>query len=142
MSETYKGSCFCGEVEIEVSGAPVVMGYCHCDDCKSWLAAPMSAFTLWPPENVRVTKGEAKINTFSKSKEADRKYCANCGGAVMSDHPSMGLTDVFAVLLQGFAFEPAMHVHYGKKAVSIADGVPKFRDLPTDFGGSGDLLTD
>ena len=142
MSETYKGSCFCGEVEIEVSGAPAVMGYCHCDDCKSWLAAPMSAFSLWLPENVRVTKGQAKVSTFSKSKEAHRKYCANCGGAVMSDHPGIGLTDVFAILLQGFPFEPAMHVHYGKKAVSIADGLPKFRDLPTDFGGSGDLLTD
>ena len=33
MSDVYKGSCFCGAVEIEVSGAPAAMGYCHCDDC-------------------------------------------------------------------------------------------------------------
>ena len=32
MSEpTYKGSCFCGSVEIKATGAPAKMGYCHCE---------------------------------------------------------------------------------------------------------------
>jgi hypothetical protein len=28
MSKTYKASCFCGEVEIEATAEPAVMGYC------------------------------------------------------------------------------------------------------------------
>ena len=36
MSDSYKGACFCGAVEIEVSGAPAAQGYCHCSDCRSW----------------------------------------------------------------------------------------------------------
>lgn len=28
------GTCFCGAVEIEVSGEPVAMGYCHCASCR------------------------------------------------------------------------------------------------------------
>ncbi len=140
MNDTYKGSCFCGEVEFEVTGAPAVMGYCHCDDCTSWLGAPMSAFTLWPPDNVRITKGEANVGTFNKSEAAYRKHCKTCGGALMTDHPGMGLVDVYAILLQGFAFEPAMHVHYANKTVSVKDGLPKFKDLPDSAGGSGEMV--
>ena len=51
------GKCFCGAVEIEVTGAPEAMGYCHCSSCRSWSAGPVNAFTLWKPENVKVTKG-------------------------------------------------------------------------------------
>src|SRR3954467_5913403 len=51
---THTGRCFCGAVEIEVTGAAEAMGYCHCDSCRSWSAAPVNAFTLWKPENVKV----------------------------------------------------------------------------------------
>jgi putative chitinase len=33
------------------------MGFCHCRSCRSWSAGPVNAFTLWKPENVKVTKG-------------------------------------------------------------------------------------
>lgn len=140
MSDTYQGLCFCGAVEFEVTGAPAVMGFCHCQDCKSWLAAPMSAFTLWPPDSVRITKGEANVGSYSKSEAAHRKYCTSCGGALMTDHPEMGLVDVYVSLLKGFDFKPEMHVNYENKVVSITDGLPKFKDIPDSFGGSGDML--
>jgi hypothetical protein len=40
------GECFCGAVEIEVSGQPELMGYCHCRSCRSWSATPVNAFML------------------------------------------------------------------------------------------------
>ena len=43
---TYKGSCFCGAVELTVTGKPEVMGFCHCDSCRAWAAAPVNGFTL------------------------------------------------------------------------------------------------
>ena len=54
----------------------------------------------------------------------------------------MGLTDLCAILPQEFSFDPALHVRYRKKTVSITDGLPKFQDLPEEFGGSGDLISD
>ena len=39
MAATHKGECFCGAVHVEVSGEPEVMGYCHCQSCRSWSAA-------------------------------------------------------------------------------------------------------
>src|SRR6476619_4245575 len=46
-SSTWTGSCFCGAVRFTVSGEPTAMGYCHCESCRSWAAAPVNAFTLW-----------------------------------------------------------------------------------------------
>lgn len=142
MSDTYKAACFCGAVEIEAAGAPAVMGYCHCADCAAWAAAPVNAFTLWPTDSVRVTKGEAQIGSFSKTENSNRKYCTSCGGHLMTDHPGMKLVDVYASVLKGFPYEPSVHVHYESKSVSMADGLPKFKDLPAEFGGSGDMLPD
>jgi hypothetical protein len=50
--KTLKGSCFCGEVQFEVSGEPAGMGYCHCESCRHWSAGPVNAFSLWNPQLV------------------------------------------------------------------------------------------
>ena len=143
MSETtYKGSCFCGSVEFEATGAPAKMGYCHCEDCASWSASPINAFTLWPPESVKVVRGEEHVGTFNKTENSCRKFCNKCGGHLMTDHPEMGLVDIYAAVLTGFPFEPVLHVHYKSKTVSVKDGLPKFKDLPEPLGGSGEMLPD
>ena len=116
------------------------MGYCHCEDCKTWSAAPINAFSLWAPDNVRITKGEASVGTFNKTENSYRKFCKACGGHLMTEHPGMKLVDVYVNVLQGFTHEPTLHVHYGSKMVSLKDGLPKFKDLPADFGGSGEML--
>src|SRR5215204_2448056 len=84
----HSGNCFCGTVEIEVNGAPEAMGYCHCSSCRSWSAAPVNAFTLWKPENVKVTKGAEFVGHFMKTKNSDRQYCTKCGGHLMNYHPA------------------------------------------------------
>ena len=79
-AKTYKGGCFCGAVELTVSGEPAVMGYCHGDSCRHWAAAPVNAFTLWRPEAVQVTRGADNIGTHSKTPRSNRKWCKTCGG--------------------------------------------------------------
>ena len=143
MSETtYKVSCFCGSVEFVATGAPAKMGYCHCEDCASWSASPINAFTLWPPESVKVVRGEEHVGTFNKTENSYRKFCNKCGGHLMADHPGMGLVDIYAAVLLDFPFEPMLHVNYKNKTVSVKDGLPKFKDLPEPLGGSGEMLPD
>jgi len=140
MSATYTGSCFCGRVQIEVNGSPEAMGYCHCESCRHWSAGPINAFTLWRPEAVTIKQGSDAILTFAKTDNSHRKSCKECGGHLMTDHPSMGLTDVYAAILPELEFEPALHVFYGEKVVSVKDGLPKQKDMPEEMGGSGELL--
>ena len=96
---THKGECFCGAVQLEVSGEPEGMGYCHCQSCRSWSGGPVNAFTLWKPDAVRVTAGAEHIGTFQKTAASQRQYCTRCGGHLMTNHPALGLIDVFAATL-------------------------------------------
>jgi len=65
--ESHCGTCFCGTVEVSVTGAPKAMGYCHCTSCREWSAAPVNAFSLWSPENVNVSKGAEQLGVFHKT---------------------------------------------------------------------------
>lgn len=138
--ETYKGTCFCGAVEMEVSGATAFQGYCHCTDCRGWLGAPVNGATLWPKDGVRVTKGGDNLTLYKKTEGSHRQACKTCGGAVKVDHPGMGLVDIPVSVLANFPFKPAMHIFYGEKIIAMKDGLPKFAKMPKEFGGSGETL--
>jgi hypothetical protein len=137
---TYKGACFCGAIEVEVSGEPEAMGYCHCRSCRSWSGGPLNAFSLWKPSAVRVTKGQEHLKTFVKTERSHRKYCAKCGGHVMTDHPGHEMIDVFAATIPTLTFQPKLHVNYGETVLPVRDGLPKFKDFPKGAGGSGETL--
>ena len=134
---TYKGSCFCGSVQFTVSGEPAAMGYCHCESCRSWAAAPVNAFTLWKPEAVQVTKGAGNIGTYRKTPLSDRKWCKTCGGHIFTAHPQWGLVDVYAAAIPAFPYRPGVHVNYQETKLRLKDGLPKLKDLPKEMGGSG-----
>ncbi|HEX3064598.1 MAG TPA: GFA family protein [Dongiaceae bacterium] len=140
MADKYRGSCFCGAVEIEVTGEPAAMGYCHCRSCRHWSAGPVNAFTLWPPESVKITKGKDNIITYNKTPVSYRKTCKTCGGHVMTDHPPLKLVDVYAAIIPDLKFKPGVHVNYQETVLPMKDGLPKFKDFPADFGGSGEML--
>ncbi|WP_447903283.1 GFA family protein [Pseudomonas serbica] len=135
--QSYKGSCFCGAVEFTVSGKPAGMGYCHCESCRHWSAGPVNAFTLWKPEAVQVTRGADNIGTYNMTPQSYRKWCKSCGGHLFTDHPGMGLIDVYAAVIPDLEFLPGVHVHYQESVLRIKDGLPKFKDVPKELGGSG-----
>lgn len=139
---THAGECFCGSVKIEVSGDPAGMGYCHCRSCRSWSGGPVNAFSLWPPEAVKVVAGQDKLATYAKTATSERQYCSQCGGHLMTNHPTFGLVDVFAATIPTLKFEPGVHVNYAETVLPIRDGLPKMKDFPADLGGSGELMAE
>ena len=142
MSDTHQGQCFCGTVKIELTGEPNMMGYCHCTDCAEWAGAPVNAFSLWSPENVKITAGEEKLGNYARTPASQRRFCTDCGGHVLSEHPEMGMTDVYLNIVPTLTHQGAMHIFYGEKSMSVPDGLPKFKDMPAEFGGSGEMLAD
>lgn len=140
MSGPVQGTCFCGAVEIKVSGHPEAMGYCHCASCRSWSAGPVNAFILFKNENVAVTRGEDHIGHFKKTDRSDRQFCSRCGGHVMTYHPLWGLMDVYAATIPSQTFEPGIHVNYAETVLPMVDGLPKMKDFPSEMGGSGETV--
>ena len=136
------GSCFCGAVEVEVAGNPAAMGYCHCRSCRSWSGGPVNAFTLWQPDAVRIRKGAEHVATFQKTAFSQRRYCAKCGGHLMNNHLPIGLVDVFAATIPTLGFTPGVHVNYAETVLPMRDGLPKLKDFPAEFGGSGEAMAE
>ncbi|WP_342363603.1 GFA family protein [Terrarubrum flagellatum] len=138
----HTGRCFCGAVEVEVAGEPEAMGYCHCSSCRSWSGGPVNAFSLWRPEAVKVAAGSEYLSTFKKTFLSERKYCAKCGGHLMTNHPPLGLIDVFTATIPTLEFKPSVHVNYAETVLPMRDGLPKLKDFPAAFGGSGEEVAE
>lgn len=139
---SFDGACFCGAVKLTVTGEPVGMGYCHCESCRRWSAGPVNAFTLWKPESVSITAGKDKLGSYSRTPASIRKWCTACGGHVLTEHPGMGVTDVYAAVIPEFPYQAGVHVHYQETRLPIRDGLPKMKDLPAEMGGSGSTLAE
>ena len=95
-------------------------------------------FTLWKPDAVRVTAGAEHVATFQKTKFSQRQYCKKCGGHLMNNHPTIGLVDVYAATLPTLRFSPGVHINYADTVLPMRDGLPKLKDFPEEFGGSGE----
>ncbi len=52
----------------------------------------------------------------------------------------MGVTDVSAAVIPALPFKPALHVNYQETVLPMKDGLPKYRDFPPAFGGTGELI--
>jgi len=138
----YRGRCFCGAVELSVTGAPAAMGYCHCTSCREWSAGPVNAFTLWKPEAVKIIKGSDHLGAYKKTENSNRKWCKLCGGHLLTEHPAWQLVDVYAAVIPEFPFQAGLHVNYGETVLHLHDGLMKQRDLPKEMGGSGTVIGD
>ncbi len=142
MDEHFSGRCFCGAVEVRVTGKPAAVGFCHCESCRLWSASPVNAFTLWPPTAVSVTRGAEHVAGFQKTERSVRKWCKLCGGHLFTEHPTWGVTDVYAALIPTLALSPMLHVNYQEAVLHVHDGLPKQRDMPAEMGGSGRLMAE
>lgn len=149
LDPQYEGRCFCGAVRFSLKAGPEAMAYCHCDSCRHWSAGPLNAFTLWNPDHLRIIRGQQYISSFDQNPSSGndavlsiRRWCKKCGGHVFTEHPGMELVDVPAVVIRGLDFKPSFHVHYQESVFAVEDGLPKFKDLPIEAGGSGIELSE
>lgn len=140
QSEEYRGTCYCGSVEVVVQGPPKSSAICHCHSCRKWHAAPINAWSIWRSENVSITGGP--VITSHENEASGRVSCAKCGGCVANHKPKVNMTVVYPMTLagSGLKFEPASHIFYSERVMDFADGLPKFADMPERMGGTGDRI--
>lgn len=135
-------NCFCGAIEIEVTGPPEAMGYCHCNSCRSSSGNPFNAFSLWNPKAVWIKAGSQHVVTSQTRAMSQWKSCARCGVHLMNCHPTLHLLNVFVATLPTLAFSPSFHANYAETVLPVCDGLPKLKDFPQELGGSGEMITE
>ncbi len=138
----YQGACYCGAVKVTVTGAPAASAICHCRSCRKWHAAPLNAWSIWPSADVEITGGA--VITSSTDAASGRVSCAACGGCVANHKPQVNMTVVYPMTLvgSGLEYKPAFHIHYGERVMDVADGLPKFAEMPEQFRGSGETVAE
>jgi hypothetical protein len=52
------------------------------------------------------------------------------------------LVDVFAATIPTLTFTPSVHVNYAETVLPMRDGLPKLKDYPAEFGGSGEAIAE
>ncbi|MEM7429041.1 MAG: GFA family protein [Pseudomonadota bacterium] len=140
MSEAvYRGSCYCGAVEVVVAGEPAAGAICHCRSCRKWHAAPINAWAIWPGDKVAIS-GETVRSDHSPA--SGRISCSKCGGCVANHKPARDMMVIYPMTLtgSGLQYQPAFHIFYDERVMDMADGLKKFADMPEAFGGSGRLV--
>ncbi|WP_207479404.1 GFA family protein [Arenibaculum pallidiluteum] len=75
--------CCCGSLRAEVSGDPILVGACHCEQCQRRTGSPFGVSAYFPADQVRVS-GSSKV--FTRDGQDGRRvrmgFCPDCGSTV------------------------------------------------------------
>lgn len=130
---TISGGCHCGAVRYEVQGEALTHALCHCTDCRKCAGAPMVAWTMYPIDAVKVTKGEPKI--YHSSENGRRHFCADCGTGVFYINAVVlpGIIDIQSATYDNpDAVAPQAHIQVAERITWMeqAHGLPTFERYP------------
>ena len=129
--------CGCGVVEVQLTGAPVAQYVCHCVDCQA-VHGKAYPVALYPASAVVVTQGETCTFTL---KTSPRTKCSRCGTYLFAEVPGQPFRGVNGDLLPEGRFTPEFHIQCRHATARIEDNLPHYRDTPTKFRGSGELMS-
>jgi hypothetical protein len=130
-----EGSCLCGKVAYEITGAPVRMMYCHCSRCRRGRSAAHAANLFYMLEGFRFTRGESQVVEYRvpEAQHFATAFCGDCGSATARVSRERGIVVVPAGSLDSDPLtQPAGHIFVGSKAnwFDITDNVRQFEMMP------------
>jgi hypothetical protein len=130
-----EGSCLCGAIGYEITGAPARMMNCHCSRCRFGRAAAHATNLFYRLDQFRFTRGTPLITEFKVPEARFHKvsFCSRCGGKVPTPSPERGSVVVPAGSLDT---DPGLraqaHIFVADKApwFDITGPLPQFAGLP------------
>lgn len=84
----YKGSCLCGEVELEITGPIKSIIHCHCSKCRKNSGTAFATNGFVSKKHFCILKGQDKLSRFETSPGKKRHFCRVCGSPVYSESDS------------------------------------------------------
>jgi hypothetical protein len=88
-----EGSCLCGAIGYEATGAPVRMMNCHCSRCRLGRAAAHATNVFYKIDQFRWVRGESLVTEY---KVPDARFhtvafCSRCGAKLPKPYPERGV---------------------------------------------------
>ena len=90
MTKTMKGGCLCGAVTYEASGEPMIVGHCHCIDCRKTSGTGHGTIFATSEDSVRMTGALASYARAADSGNiVKRHFCQTCGSPIYNTNSAM-----------------------------------------------------
>ncbi len=126
-----EGGCLCGAVRYRLIPAGAIVDYCHCEMCRRWSGAPVSAWAQVPTGQFQVTEGT--VAGFASSPIATRHFCPICGTPLyMSDPAGRSIGIMLGTLDKAEALVPTQHGWMSRHLpwLALSDDLPRWPESP------------
>ncbi len=125
-----RGSCLCGSVRYEISGALDRLLHCHCSQCRKAHGAAFGTYARVKRADFRFFAGEADVASYTSSPDVQRTFCKRCGATLqfIRDSKPEALWVTAGTLDDDPDIRPSHHIFVGSKApwFEITDGLPQY----------------
>jgi hypothetical protein len=130
-----QGSCLCGDVAYEITGAPLRMFYCHCSRCRRGRSAAHGANVFYKAEGFRWTRGADLVQDYPLpgAQYFGTAFCRRCGSEMPRVSAQTGIASVPAGSLDSDpGITPDGHIFVDSRApwFEVTGDVPRFAAMP------------
>ncbi len=132
----FTGGCLCGAIRYEVSGEPLRMVSCHCDNCRKATGAAFATNIFVKADDLSITQGTP--STYQHKADSGnlmtKEFCANCGSQLFGSgaaRPGIKNIKVGSIDDAGFVL-PSANL-YTKRALPfshLSDELENFEEMP------------
>ena len=134
-SEIHAGGCLCGNIRYEVTGAPVVVAHCHCEDCQRISGAGHSTGAMFATTQFSISGNVSEYSLVSKAgNQVTKVFCPTCGSPILGRNDGMEgfVTVSLGTLDDSSRFEPEVVIFAGNKKPwdIMNDTLPTFLAQP------------
>jgi hypothetical protein len=135
MNRTATGSCLCGAVRFEVSGAFDGFFLCHCSRCRKDTGSAHAANLFSSTATIAWLSGRDNVRTYRvPGTRHEKSFCSQCGSALPRIQSGEGFVVVPAGSLDSeIAIRPGAHIF----CASRADWDDKLEEIPRLDGFPG-----
>ena len=134
-TQPLNGSCLCGDVGYRITGEPLRMVNCHCENCRRARSAAYASNLFVPAKQFCWTRGEHRVVSYRLpgTPSFATAFCRRCG----SDLPRVSKGEAVVVVPVGTldgdpGVRPEAHVCVSEKAewFEITDDLPRYEGMP------------
>jgi hypothetical protein len=130
-----KGGCMCGAVTYDVSGEPIFVGHCACENCQKTTGGGHSSIAAFPEAAL---KARGELTSFAAQGDSGQRvtyqFCPKCGSRLFSRAAMMENVVMISLgtMEAGADLQPSMMI-YGKRRRAwdhVDPSVPVFPEMP------------
>ena len=126
-----RGSCLCGSIRYEITGAIAGINYCHCVQCRKASGTAFATNAAVESVDFDLTQGRERLAHFESSPGKKRHFCSGCGSPIYSQYDDrMEVVYVrIGTIDDDSELSPDVHIYVASKApwYEIRDDLPQLQ---------------